>query len=219
MKILIVDDDADLRSELVSILKRAGYETEEAGSGEDAVDRVGSAEYDVILLDMIMPKGGGIETLSHIKKLSPRSGVIMLTAFATIENAVDAVKLGVREYLPKPFKIDQLLTAIRRVIAERTFQACPSQQDLDAILSSLSNPTRTRIMRMIGARKKMRLYEISKELEIEDHTKVLFHLRILKQSGLVDQDREKLYCLTAEGERTLGCLKILETHIHPSPQQ
>ncbi len=218
-KILIVDDDADLRSELVAILKRAGYHTEEAGSGEEAVEKAAAGDFDVVLLDMIMPRGGGIETLSHLKKISPRTGVIMLTAFATIENAVEAVKLGVHEYLPKPCKIDQLLTAVRRVIAEAGFETSGSQKDLDGILGSLSNPTRTMIMRMIGKKKKMRLIEISKELDIEDHTKVLFHLRMLKQAGLVEQDREKLYCLTGEGERTLGCLKILETHIQPSNRQ
>ncbi len=92
------------------------------------------------------------------------------------------------------------------------------QKDLDGILSCLSNPTRTSIMRMIAARKRMRLREISKELDMEDHTKVLFHLRIMKQAGLVEQDKEKHYSLTEEGERTMGCLKILGAHIQSSPQ-
>jgi DNA-binding NtrC family response regulator len=215
-RILIADDDAEIRSHLSEILKGAGYHVEEASSGQDAMDRAAAGVFDVILLDMLMPKGDGLEVLGYLKKFTPRSRVIMLTAFATIENAVEAVKRGASHYLTKPFKKNDLLTAIRRVLEEASFKECSEQRDLEGVLSSLSNPTRTRIMRMIAARGKMRLGEIAKELQIEDHTKVVFHMRILKQSGLVEQGREKQYSLTEEGVKTLSCLKILEIHIRSS---
>jgi DNA-binding NtrC family response regulator len=212
-RVLIVDDDAELRSHVSEILKGAGYETQEAVSGHDAVDKASRGAFDVILLDMIMPKGGGSETLNDLKKITPRSRIIMLTAFATIGNAVEAIKKGASDYLSKPFKMNDLLTAIRRVLEEASFDACAGQQDMEVILSSLSNPLRTKIMRLIESRKKVRLTDMTKELDIEDHTKVLFHLRILKQSGLVEQDGEKRYSLTKEGERAMSCLKILEAHL------
>ncbi len=215
-KILIVDDDKKLRTHLSEILREAGYLTEEAASGREAADKASAGDFDVVLLDMMMPKGDGFEALSYLKKFTPRSRVIMLTAFATIENAVDAVKRGACHYLPKPFKIEELLAAIRRALEEQNYEACESQKNLDEVLSCLSNATRTRIMRMIAARKRMRLREISKELDMEDHTKVLFHLRIMRQAGLLEQDNEKHYALTEEGEKTMGCLKILEAHIQPS---
>ncbi len=215
-KILIVDDDKKLRAHLSEILRDAGYQTAEAASGREASDIASSGDFDVILLDMMMPKGDGFEALSHIKKFAPRSKVIMLTAFATIENAVEAMKRGVSHYLQKPFKIDELLSAIKRTLEESNYDAGSGQMELEGVLSCLSNPTRTKIMRMVATRKKMRLREISKELDIEDHTKVLFHLRILRQEGLIEQDREKHYLLTEDGERTMGCLKILGSHIQSS---
>ncbi len=216
-KILIVDDDTRLRTHLAEILREAGYHVAEAVSGRDAVDKASADDFDVVLLDMMMPKGDGLEALSYLKKFTPRSRIIMLTAFATVENAVDAMKRGVSHYLSKPFKIEELLTAIRRAIEESRYESCGNQEDLEGILSCLSNATRTKIMRMLTARKRMRLREISKELAMEDHTKVLFHIRIMKQAGLVEQDKEKNYSLTGEGERTMGCLKILEAHIRSSP--
>ncbi len=216
-KILIVDDDAELRGHLTEILRGAGYETDEAASGQAAVGKAENGDFDVVLLDMIMPKGGGSETLIDLKKISPRSRVIMMTAFATIGNAVEAIKTGACDYLSKPFKIQDLLTAIRRVLEEARFEAGDGPKDLDNVLSSLSNPTRTTILRMISVRKRIRLMELAKELGMDDHTKVLFHLRILKQSGLVEQDQEKQYVLTKEGIRTVDCLRLLETHILENP--
>lgn len=215
-RILIVDDDAELRSHISEILKGAGYETDEAGSGHDAVEKASHDDFDVILLDMIMPKGGGSETLNDLKKITPHSRVIMLTAFATVGNAVEAMKKGASDYLSKPFKMNDLLTAIRQVLEEASFEFSAGQQDMEGILSSLANPLRTKIMRLIATRKKIRLTEMTKDLDIEDHTKVLFHLRILKQAGIVEQDGEKRYSLTKEGERAISCLKILEAHLgHP----
>ncbi len=218
-RILVVDDDAELREHVAGILKAAGYEADTADSGQDAVSRASGADYDVILLDMIMPKGGGAETLIELKKIAPRSRVIMLTAFATVGNAVEAMKRGASDYLSKPFKKNELLTAVRTVLEEASIEGNDAQPDLEVVLSSLANPLRTKILRLIAAGKSVRLSEMSKELDIEDHTKILFHLRILKQAGIVDQDREKRYILTKEGERTISCLKVMETHLQPQQKR
>lgn len=212
-RILVVDDDNELRTHLADILKGAGYHTDEASSGSEAVSKAASGAYDVVLLDMIMPKGGGVDALTELRKAAPRSNVIMLTAFATIENAVDAMKRGACEFISKPFKINELLTTIRRVLEESRVQECAGSKDLDALLSALLNPIRTKIIRLISVRKAMRLMELARELSIEDHTKALFHLKILREAGIIGQDREKSYILTGEGEKAAQCLKIINTHL------
>ncbi len=211
--ILIVDDDPEIRTHLADILRGVGYRTEQAASGSEAVNKASAEEYDVILLDMIMPKGGGAEALVELNKISPRSKVVMITAFATVENAVDAMKRGASDYISKPFKIDELLTTIRRVIEETRVEECCATKDLDGLFGSLSNPTRTKIMRLIASRKSMRLMELARELSIEDHTKVIFHLRILKEAGIISQNDDKAYILTAQGEKTVSCLKIIDRHL------
>lgn len=212
-KILIVDDDAELRAKLSEILKEAGYLTDEAASGKEALKRADSNEFDIALLDLMMPGMNGIDTLSEIRKISPKTKVIMITAFATIENAVDAIKKGAYDYISKPFKIEELLFTVRRALEETRFEAGVKKLDLDYTLSSLANYIRRNIVKLLSAGKGMRLMEITKELGIDDHTKVVFHLKILKESGIIEQDKDKRYLLTKEGEKTLDCLKILESHI------
>ncbi|MDP2279764.1 MAG: response regulator [Nitrospirota bacterium] len=212
-KVLIVDDDAELRSTLSEILKGAGYHIDEASSGKEAIEKMASKDFDIALLDLMMPKMNGIETLTELKKITPKTKVIMITAFATVENAVDAIKKGASDYISKPFKIEELLTTIRRVIEEGRFEEGITKLNLDYTLSSLANPIRRNILRLLNSRKSMRFMKIVRELDIDDHTKVVFHLKMLKESGMINHDRDKLYALTGEGERILSCLKILENYL------
>jgi len=211
--ILVVDDDEELRSNLAEILRGAGYHVDEAASGSEAVARAAAGEYDVVLMDMIMPKGGGAAALGELKRVAPRSKVVMLTAFATIENAVDVMKRGACDFISKPFKIDTLLTTVRRIIEESRVEECGGTTELDGLFSALSNPIRTKIIRLISSRKSVRLMELARELSVADHTKVIFHLKILKEAGIVEQDSEKSYILTNEGERAANCLTILDRHL------
>ena len=212
-RILVVDDDNELRSHLVDILKGAGYHTDEASSGREAASKAADGGYNVILLDMIMPKGSGADALVDIRKMAPRTRVIMITAFATIENAVDAMKRGASDFVSKPFKINELLTTVRRVIEESRIEECGGSKNMDVLLSALSNPIRTKILRLLAARKSVRLMELARELSIEDHTKVIFHLKILREAGILGQDSEKSYTLTGEGEKAAHCLTILDRHL------
>ncbi|MBI5203305.1 MAG: response regulator [Nitrospirae bacterium] len=212
-KILIVDDDAELRANLSEILRGAGYYTDEAASGKEAIEKITSKDFDIALLDLMMPKMSGIETLTELKKITPKTKVIMITAFATVENAVDAIKRGASDYISKPFRIEELLTTIRRVLEEVRFEEGIAKLDLDYTLSSLTNPIRRNIIKLLHSRKGMRLMELVRELDIEDHTKVVFHLKMLRGSGMIAQDKGKLYSLTGEGERMLSCLQILENYL------
>jgi len=212
-KILIVDDDADLRSSLGEILKEAEYRAECVSSAAEAAARLEEEEFDVVLLDYMMPGMSGIDALLPIRRLRPRAKVIMMTAFATVDNAVDAIKKGASDYIVKPFQIEVLLATIGRVLEEAKFEACLHKLNFEHALSSLTNSTRRNIIKLLHAREKMRLMEITRELGIEDHTKVVFHLRLLKEAGIVEQDGAKLYSLAKEGRKALECLRTLENFL------
>ncbi|HAK89914.1 MAG: hypothetical protein A2077_05260 [Nitrospirae bacterium GWC2_46_6] len=213
-KILITDDDAELRAKLSEILKEAGYLTDEAASGKEALKKAVSDEFDIVLLDLMMPKMSGMDVLAEIKKVRPRTKVIMITAFATVENAVDAVKKGASDYICKPFKIETLLATIGRVLEEIKFEDSANKLDLDYTFSTLSNQIRRNIIKLLGSKAGMRFVEITKELGIEEeHTKLAFHLRMLKETGIIEQDPEKLYSLTKEGEKIMDYLRTIENYI------
>ena len=212
-KILVVDDDREFRDNLTEILNGAGYGSAIAATGRDAVEQAIADDFDVILLDMIMPGPTGLDTLLELRKVSPRSKVIMITAFATIEHAVEAIKKGASEYISKPFKIDLFLTTIRRVLEEARIGLCEGGGDFDCTINALSNPLRRTILHLLSQRKQMRLMEIARELGVEDHTKAIFHLRILRDAAIVRHDEGKSYSLTPQGERAVECLKILEAHL------
>lgn len=211
-KILIVDDDAELSGNLTEILEDAGYQTDMVASGSEALERITDG-FDVVMLDMIMPGMSGLEVITELKKLVPATKIIMITAFATVDNAVQAIKLGANDYISKPFMIDDLLVTVKKVLEEASFDTGNGKLDMDFALSSLSNPIRRQIIHFLDARKKMRLMELTRELEITDHTKVIFHLKTLKEANIIDQYSDKSYFLTPEGYRVLGCLNILKTHL------
>jgi DNA-binding response OmpR family regulator len=212
-KILIVDDDAELRANLSEILKNKGYETYEAFSGEEAIKKTETKDFDVILLDLMMPGISGMDVLMELRKVKPKTKIIMITAFATIDNAVEAIKKGASDYISKPFKVAELDATIRQVIEEAKFDMRAEKLDLDYTISSLSNPIRRKIIKLLHHNKGMRLMELTRALGIEDHTKVIFHLRMLRDSKIIEQDEAKTYLLTKEGEKTLKSLKIFESHL------
>ncbi len=211
-KILIVDDDKEIRMNLSEIMAGRGYEVASAVSGSEAIEKATVEDFDLVLLDLIMPKMSGSDVLVALRTVSPRSRVIMITAFATIDNAVDAIKRGASDYVAKPFKIDDLLMRVRRVLEEARVDICTTKGDFDCVLSTLSNPIRRTIINLLS-RSAMRLMELVRELKMEDHTKVIFHLKILKEAGIIEQGKDKSYSLAREGTRAIECLNVLENFL------
>lgn len=214
-KILIVDDDKEFRGHLVEVLTGAGYESDCAASAIEACEKLSDLEFDIVLLDYMMPKKSGIDALFEIKRLRPKIKVIMITAFSSIENAIDAIKKGASDYISKPFKIDNFLLTIRRILEEAKFEEGMKELDMDRTLSTLANPIRRNILKLLRDRENTHLMEITRELGIEDHTKVIFHLKMLKEAGIIDQSQGRTYFLTQEGERMIECLKTLEQYLTP----
>ena len=208
-----MDDDKELGSHLARIMSDAGYQPKRAASCREALEKTAAADYDVVLLDMVMPGGGGADCITELRRKAPRLKIIVITAFATIQNAVDAVKKGASDYLAKPFKIEELLTAVRQALEEAGFERHGDKKDFYSIVSSLSSPIKADIIRLLSAREKARLAEIANDLGIEDRAKVFFHLKKLNESGIVESDKDHAYSLTIVGEIAMECLKVLETHL------
>jgi len=108
INILVVDDELSMREFLSILLEREGYNVSVAGSAEEALRLMESSMFDLVLSDVQMHGLSGIELLSRIKKLSPETGVLMITAFSAAEQAVEAMKLGAYDYIAKPFKIEEV---------------------------------------------------------------------------------------------------------------
>jgi DNA-binding response OmpR family regulator len=118
MKLLIVDDEPHIRQMMRLTLETAGYEVDEAASGEDGLEQFGDGStYDVVLLDQKMPGLDGLQTLKRLKERVPEVCVIMVTAFASIELAVDAMKLGASDFLRKPMTPETLRGAVAAAVA------------------------------------------------------------------------------------------------------
>lgn len=112
-KILLVDDEVEFTSVLAERMEARGIKVETAASGAAAVERVKDTYYDAVVLDLAMPGMDGIETLKHLLAVNPDIQVIFLTGKATLEKAVEAVKLGALDFLEKPVKFEALLDKVK----------------------------------------------------------------------------------------------------------
>jgi DNA-binding response OmpR family regulator len=118
MKLLIIDDEPHIRHMMRLTLEAAGYQIDEAADGQAGLDRFrADAQYDAVVLDQKMPGLDGLETLQRIKEHTPDACVLMVTAFASIELAVDAMRLGATDFLRKPMTPEMLRSAVAAAIA------------------------------------------------------------------------------------------------------
>ena len=118
--VLVVDDEEKLRRVVELQLKTAGFEVVQAGSAEDALKLTDGA--DVILTDLRLPGISGLELLANLRRQDSHTPVIVMTAFGSIETAVDAMKAGAVDFLPKPFSLDHLMTVINKALEIRTLR-------------------------------------------------------------------------------------------------
>ena len=115
-RILIVDDEALVRWSLKERLTETGYDIFEAGLASEALDRIAVSDIDLVLLDYKLPDGDGLSVLKKIKEASPEIQVIMMTGFSSVENAVEAMKLGAYHYVNKPFNLDEVEMLVQKAL-------------------------------------------------------------------------------------------------------
>ncbi len=118
-KILIVDDEPDICKALEFLLKREGYAVTSVNSGEDAIENLKTESFDVIITDLKMGRVDGMTVLEKSKEINPDMPVIMMTAFASIESAVEAMKKGAADYIVKPFLNEEIKLTIKKVIEQK----------------------------------------------------------------------------------------------------
>jgi DNA-binding NtrC family response regulator len=114
--ILVVDDEPDMRAALSHALNRSGFSVEIAASGPEAVLKLKNNTFSLVITDIKMPEMTGMQLLGTIKNISPRIPVIMITAFGTINNAVEAMQVGATDYILKPFSFEVLEAAVKKAI-------------------------------------------------------------------------------------------------------
>jgi len=114
-KVLIVDDEKNIRLTLKTALSKAGYEVETAVNGEDGLTKLKEEEIPVVLLDMKMPGMDGIQFLKEVTDKDIATKVIMITGYSSVETAVETLKLGAVDYLRKPFKPEEIISIVEDV--------------------------------------------------------------------------------------------------------
>jgi DNA-binding NtrC family response regulator len=137
-RILVVDDEALIRDTLAEYLQQEGFAVDACPTGEAALALAAETRYDVALCDMQLPGIDGIELLERLLKLSPQTFVLLVTAFATVENAVEAFQRGAHDYLMKPILLDEVLGKVRRMLKFRDLNQ--ENQDLRRELNRRYDP-------------------------------------------------------------------------------
>jgi len=115
--ILVVDDEQKMRHLLSIMLTRRGYRVDEAADGVEALERIQETPYDMVVADIKMPRMDGRELLSHIQEMDIPCPVVFITAFATVDSAVDAMRAGASDYITKPFEEDRIVLTVERTLS------------------------------------------------------------------------------------------------------
>src|SRR6187549_3899929 len=121
--VLVIDDEEIMREILETLLTREGYDVRLASSGAEGVELAKSSNFDVAIVDVMMPGMNGLETLAELKKVDDDLPAVMITAFASVETAIAAMKSGAFDYITKPFKNDEVLVVLRNASERRRLVA------------------------------------------------------------------------------------------------
>ena len=162
MKILIADDELNLRTMLAAHLKHAGYEVTAVADGEEAVEAASEDTYDVMLFDIMMPNKDGVEALKEIREKGITTPVILSTAKGDVEDRISGLDAGADDYLTKPFSMGELLARIRAA-ARRGAQSAPAVPPVITVSNVSLNTTSAELSAVNSislAAKEMKLFEI-----------------------------------------------------------
>ena len=128
-RILVADDEANIRKTLCLVLEAAGHTVDVARDGAEAVDLCRDYHPDIAFVDLHMPKMEGLEVLSHIRAISPKTAAVIITAYGTASNAVEAIKLGAVDFVQKPFDPKAIEVLAQEILFRRQLSATASCDD------------------------------------------------------------------------------------------
>ena len=166
-RILVIDDELNIREALVTLLEKQQYRVRGSGTAEEALEELEATTADLILTDLKMPGMGGMEFLRQLKQRWPEIEVLVMTAFGSIETAVEAMRCGAYDYLTKPIDRERLAVVVEKAL-ERRALACENKQLKDRL------ETRTRFDQMVGESEPMqRMYSLVEMVADSDVTVLL----------------------------------------------
>ncbi|MEO5378752.1 MAG: response regulator [Magnetococcus sp. DMHC-6] len=208
--VLIVDDDPEFRAIVEELLTKIGFTSCQVSSGAKAVALLSQEVFDIVLLDLVFPGMDGLETLREIRRINEKVKVILVSAYVTVENAVEGIKLGASDVLTKPFRLDEFTILMHRTMQEVRFERKMMDQDLgpglDLVLKCFSNPIRREIVQHLSNHATMRLSDLLRKLSITDHTKLTFHLKNLLEHDIISKSPDRAYSITPRGRMLLSYL-------------
>jgi len=173
IKVLVVDDDDMYRQTYSMILSQAGYEVSEASDGKSGLARLRAGDYHIVLADYRMPNMDGIEFLRQARAINKSMDIVLITAFASIKNAVEAIKLGAFDYLDKPTSREKLLSLVEKIAERRKLLRRTATDALDLSLDDDES-------HIIGESQKMReIFDIISKIAPTDST-----ILLLGESGV-----------------------------------
>jgi two-component system response regulator PilR (NtrC family) len=153
-RILVVDDERSMREFLEIFFRREGWQVTTASSVDEALVALDADDYDLVITDIQMPGRSGLDLLSEVRQVSPETPVVMITAFATAENAITAMKQGAYDYITKPFKVDEI-----RVVVEKALEKKLLASENRRLRTQLRTQFRSRAL--VGTSRPMqRVYEL-----------------------------------------------------------
>ena len=138
LELLLVDDDAELRSDMANFFSRQGHFVEQCSNGQRALELLERRSFDIVVLDLVMPGMNGLDVLKELQARHTECEVVVLTGEATVETAVEAMKLGAREFLTKPISLKELDRLVRK--AYETGQLRKENEQLKAVLRHQQRP-------------------------------------------------------------------------------
>jgi len=121
-EVLIIDDEPLMRISISDALKAEGYNVASAATGSDGLKAIKDASYDVVITDLRLPEVDGVQILKACRQISPNTKVLMITAYGSVDTAVEAMKIGAYDYITKPFSMDELILTVKRLIELRDLE-------------------------------------------------------------------------------------------------
>ncbi|MDY6856901.1 MAG: sigma-54 dependent transcriptional regulator [Thermodesulfobacteriota bacterium] len=167
-KILIVDDEPNMLEFLEIMLKKEGYDITCTTSGKEALELCDETRYDMVISDIMMPKVTGLDVLHNVKEIHPETTIILITAYATMETAIQAMKEGAFDYISKPFKVDEIKTVIKNALIrkEQKKVSVPHESEIGYKFGDINLIGKTREM--------MKVYDLIQKVSMTNSNTLIY---------------------------------------------
>jgi len=223
-RLLVVDDEANIRAGLRDLLSLKGYHVEEAGSGYEALALLENTTYDLMVLDMRMPGMDGVEVMRRARNMQPDLPIIVLTAHASLESAIAAVKLGAADYLLKPFEVEDLLATVTRALRDHN-ERLRRQHLLDMMGKALNTlretegSTASRSLSPSPTPSPKRFLRVGPITLDRQRRLVTVQDEPTRKAELTEGETDVLVALMNHAEEVLSCSKLVETAMGYEPDE